>query len=175
MKEKETYKKAKEILEKYGDGVDVKITPVSSPTLNNSTYYATPYSNRLASSNPSANPNFQSQLIHRTIRKPEVANPVTSHQPMKPLPSTQSSSEMPSNRNAHQAPNAKQNERAKQRSNDEMEFQRSQIVRHEQPRQINSSIISQARTQLPRPVMGPDRSLFDKMIDYLIGEGPNNR
>ena len=35
--------------------------------------------------------------------------------------------------------------------------------------------ISQARTLLPRPIINPNRSILDKLLDFLIGEGLNNR
>lgn len=33
----------------------------------------------------------------------------------------------------------------------------------------------QARTLLPRPIIAPNRTYFDKLLDFLVGEGPNNR
>lgn len=35
--------------------------------------------------------------------------------------------------------------------------------------------LSHQRTLLPRPIIGPNRTFFDKVLDFLIGEGPNNR
>ena len=32
-----------------------------------------------------------------------------------------------------------------------------------------------ARTLLPRPIVAPNRTFFDKLLDFVIGEGPNNR
>jgi hypothetical protein len=31
------------------------------------------------------------------------------------------------------------------------------------------------RTLLPRPIIAPNRTFFDKLLDFVIGEGPNNR
>lgn len=35
--------------------------------------------------------------------------------------------------------------------------------------------VSQQRTLLPRPIIAPNRTIFDKILDFFIGEGPNNR
>lgn len=35
--------------------------------------------------------------------------------------------------------------------------------------------LSQARTLLPRPIINPNRTFLDKLLDFMIGEGPNNR
>jgi hypothetical protein len=35
--------------------------------------------------------------------------------------------------------------------------------------------VSQQRTLLPRPIIAPNRTILDKILDFLIGEGPNNR
>lgn len=32
-----------------------------------------------------------------------------------------------------------------------------------------------ARTLLPRPIINPNRTYFDKLLDFIVGEGPNNR
>lgn len=42
-----------------------------------------------------------------------------------------------------------------------------------QPPSITAA--SQVRTLLPRPIITPNRTLFDKILDFIIGEGPNNR
>lgn len=34
---------------------------------------------------------------------------------------------------------------------------------------------AQARTLLPRPIINPNRTFFDKLLDFIVGEGPNNR
>lgn len=34
---------------------------------------------------------------------------------------------------------------------------------------------AQARTLLPRPIVNPNRTYFDKLLDFIVGEGPNNR
>ena len=35
--------------------------------------------------------------------------------------------------------------------------------------------MAQPRTVLPRPIVPANRTIFDKVLDFLIGEGPNNR
>jgi len=35
--------------------------------------------------------------------------------------------------------------------------------------------INSARTLLPRPIIAPNRTFLDKILDFVIGEGPNNR
>lgn len=34
---------------------------------------------------------------------------------------------------------------------------------------------AQVRTLLPRPIINPNRTFFDKLLDFIVGEGPNNR
>lgn len=34
---------------------------------------------------------------------------------------------------------------------------------------------SVARTLLPRPIIAPNRTFLDKLLDFVVGEGPNNR
>ncbi len=41
--------------------------------------------------------------------------------------------------------------------------------------QINSACAPSAPRTLPRPIIAPNRTLFDKLLDFMIGEGPNNR
>lgn len=37
------------------------------------------------------------------------------------------------------------------------------------------AMANSARTLLPRPIVAPNRTFFDKLLDFVIGEGPNNR
>lgn len=43
------------------------------------------------------------------------------------------------------------------------------------PQPPSVTAASQVRTLLPRPIITPNRTLFDKILDFIIGEGPNNR
>jgi hypothetical protein len=41
---------------------------------------------------------------------------------------------------------------------------------------INGQFNEQAaRTLIPRPFIPPNRSTIDKILDFFIGDGPNNR
>ena len=43
---------------------------------------------------------------------------------------------------------------------------------------INGQFINNeqaARTLIPRPFIPPNRSTIDKILDFFIGDGPNNR
>jgi hypothetical protein len=39
----------------------------------------------------------------------------------------------------------------------------------------SASLNTTARTLLPRPIINPNRTYLDKILDFIIGEGPNNR
>ncbi len=43
------------------------------------------------------------------------------------------------------------------------------------PPSASAASQQQQRTLLPRPIMNPNRTFFDKVLDFIIGEGPNNR
>jgi hypothetical protein len=51
----------------------------------------------------------------------------------------------------------------------------NQLIQPPPPPPSAMSISSQPRTLLPRPIINPNRSIFDKLLDFMIGEGPNNR
>ena len=55
-------------------------------------------------------------------------------------------------------------------------FNQQQMTSAPQPPPPPSALgMSQARTLLPRPIINPNRSFLDKILDFMIGEGPNNR
>lgn len=168
VKEKETYKKAREILERFSEGVDVQITPPTSPVGNKSVLpNGTPQlmgnqSVRMAlnetmmnqsTMNPN-NPN-STQLVYRNIRQIQLQNQ-----------SMAMSKKSGGNLNTTNANNT---------------FQASSIseanINSNMPRPDQNSTpgMNQARGTLPRPIIAPNRTMFDKVLDFLIGEGPNNR
>ena len=60
-------------------------------------------------------------------------------------------------------------------SNQNQTYINQQIQPPPPPPPPSAMSISQPRTLLPRPIINPNRSIFDKLLDFMIGEGPNNR
>lgn len=167
VKENETYKKAREILERFSTGVDIQITPPTSP-LNNKTIFPNDSPQTIDSKNrkmnetmmmnqSTLNPNNlnATQIIHRNVKQIQQQNQsmIMSQKPSGILNNT--------NTNAN--------------------FQTgstSETISHSNvslPRQVSPLAMNQPRGTLPRPIIAPNRTIFDKVLDFLIGEGPNNR
>ena len=77
MKEKETYKKAREILERFSTGVDVNVTPPTTPSVNSSFMPSTPFMNSKMNDPNLSMINSQkmlnstttgTNLVHRNVR-----------------------------------------------------------------------------------------------------------
>ena len=157
--EKETYKKAREILDRFSNGVDINITPPVTPQ-NISTFpQSTPYLN--------ATINAKNTLVQRNIKnqiqqEPNQNKTFNSNETMN-LNKTKSENTVSMFGNA----------------GDSSKFvQPQQMISPptNQPAPPSSlSLASSARTMLPRPIIAPNRTFFDRLLEFIVGEGPNNR
>lgn len=170
MKEKETYKKAREILERFSSGVDVQITPPTSPQGNQSIYpSSTPsvINNRRMQLNETAMLNSSNMtmngttLVHRNVKQIQQQN-MSIYQGPKPgnnlLEPTKSQSNLLNASTMSSSSNVQ-----------------SSASNLGPSAPAPTPQVSQQRTLLPRPIIAPNRTIFDKILDFFIGEGPNNR
>lgn len=136
--EKETYKVAIEILNKFGDRTQMRSSSLQTPRPNNASTQSTP---TLAISAPGRNNQLQPrQLNTPSIRQAIVGNPQNINQPFNrslAYPSTP--------------------------------------VRN--PSQLENPLASINRSvRTPYPIVDEtSKTILEKMVDYLIGDGPNNR
>lgn len=167
MKEKETYKKAREILERFSTSGEVSITPPTSPGNNNSMFPnngSTPITNKrmnettmaIQNMNQTMNPNNlnATHLVHRNVKQLQMMNQtIAVGQPTRPSNAqNQSHFNQPSghlDQTASPGPSSAS--------------------------QLNNTGAPSGPRTLPRPIIAPNRTLFDKLLDFMIGEGPNNR
>ena len=166
FKEKETYKKAREILERFSNG-DLNITPPITPSQNNSGTFpqSTPYITSNAQSNKNAN------LVQRNIKNQMQQQQQHNGQfPNKTFTS-------PSNETINLNKTSMYGN-----PNDSSKFVQPQLptpqlnqTSQTNPPPSSFALASSARTLLPRPILAPHRTFFDKILDFVIGEGPNNR
>ncbi|CAF0948860.1 unnamed protein product [Brachionus calyciflorus] len=171
VKEKETYKKAREILERFGDGVEISITPPSTPALNKTIASATPFNNTVISQQMPG-----TTLVHRNVRALQQNQMNTSKSALNStinnnLNTTINRMGSSSSLASDAAP--KPTQPIPTQTLGPVQQQQSQMVPPPQP--PSSLGVSQARTLLPRPIITPNRTFFDKILDFIIGEGPNNR
>jgi hypothetical protein len=175
VKEKETYKKAREILDRFS-GSEVNITPPESPnSLSKDVTSPLGMNNTL---NMSRNPNG-TMLIHRNVKQPQErqvnmmnmtarANPNESR-----LNQTQAAKQLPlQSQTGNQGASQNQTTLSASSTNN-----KKAIDSTNQPPSTSGPavLLPQAKTLLPRPIIAPNRTIFDKILDYIIGEGPNNR
>lgn len=156
--ENETYKKAKEILDKYDPERNKALTPSKAGVLSNlstpgcevrqrkgvnglSTPKAPPppSSAALAIGPPPSTPNASANPQNSKILRPPVNTPVRA-----PLPVRPGGPRMPQNFNTQRGP------------------------------LMGSPMITRPPV-LPRPVLQADRGVLDRMVEYLVGDGPTNR
>lgn len=158
VKENETYKKAREILERFSNGL-VDITPPITPSQQNST--------PLLNQTQIGQSNNGTKLVKRNIKEQMLQQNKTF---TVSSPSTFSSS----------------NEHRQQLNKTSSGMETSSMSSHRQtspplqqhvapPSSLGLDTQSLNRTLLPRPVIAPNRTFFDKLLDFVIGEGPNNR
>jgi len=171
VKEKETYKKAREILDRFS-GTDVNITPPESPnSLSNNVTSPFGMNNTL---NMSRNPNG-TMLVHRNLKQSQdrqiaMMNISTrANQNESRLNQTQAIKQLPFQTNAGNQ-GISQQQMTSSTSN-------KPIDSSNKPTSTSGPavLLPQAKALLPRPIIAPNRTIFDKILDYIIGEGPNNR
>lgn len=194
MKEKETYKKAREILERFSEGIDINITPPLTPsTTHNTTNVAfsanTPFINNQRNLN---NTMQQSTLVHRNVKHLQQQSQLnmTKSSPnitnTSVLNTTTSTSSRVNNSGSQVLPNPNATimssaSNMNQTISQSQQFQSQNRADGQTPNQapipsaLGLAASAQARTLLPRPIVAPNRSFFDKLLDFVIGEGPNNR
>lgn len=152
VKEKETYKKAREILERFSSGVDIQVTPPSTPmkeSSSSSTPFLTKRSDLLNETGLNTSVMNNAGLVHRNVKSIQNQS-MMKQQPQVNLDSTSSLRQINNTVNVASSNN-------------------SQQVTQQ------SMGLSHARTVLPRPIIAPNRTVFDKVLDFFIGDGPNNR
>lgn len=164
MKEKETYKKAREILERFSNGVDFHITPPATPSHNTTMYPQTPFVNNTLISQKLPG----TTLIHRKDKQSHEQNLNTTLNPN--LNATISNRPGSS---ASMVSGMSQSNLVSQQIPTQTLGPAHQQQLAAPPLALAASI--QARTILPRPISIPNRTFFDKLLDFIIGEGPNNR
>ncbi|RNA17986.1 lunapark-B isoform X1 [Brachionus plicatilis] len=157
VKEKETYKKAKEILERFGNGVEISITPPSSPSKNKTMISATPFGNSQKFG--------ETNLVHRNIKNIQQNQMNMSRNPLNTSNLNRSTNKIGSSGSI-----SSESKPIPTQTLGPIQNQSQQIA---SPPPITAA--SQVRTLLPRPIITPNRNFFDKILDFIIGEGPNNR
>jgi len=174
VKEKETYKKAREILERFSLNGDVQITPPTTPAGNTSMFpNSTPalnntkrmQINETAMLNSSNMINANNTLIHRNVKQLQQQNQSyntskASNSAVNNLDQTKSQTNQLNSSTVSNVSNIQSS---------------GSVITGNNNQQAPTTNISQARTLLPRPIIAPNRTIFDKLLDFLIGEGPNNR
>jgi hypothetical protein len=176
VKEKETYKKAKEILERFGSSsnvgnVDVAITPPCTP-MHNVTMGGAGQQQQSMLLNRTMPPQQNGMtLTHRNVNKnilQQLNNPNESMRVggnLAPAAASESTS--------MQTPiNSKANLNATAAMVVPPSTSQQGQQQQQQPPIPPSGT---ARTLLPRPIINPNRTFFDRILDFIIGEGPNNR
>ena len=163
--EKETYKKAREILDRFANG-DINITPPITPSQNTTVFpQSTPYLNNTVNAK-------NNNLVQRNIKN-QIQQQQQTKEPNKTFTPNLGNETMNLNRTKYENMSMYQN------AGDTTKFaQPNQMVSppHNQPAPPSSfALASSARTLLPRPIVAPNRTFFDKLLDFIIGEGPNNR
>ncbi len=174
MKEKETYKKAREILDRFS-GSEVNITPPESPnSLSNNVTSPLGMNNTL---NISRNPNG-TMLIHRNVKQSQERQIAMMNMSIRANPNesrlnqTQATKQLPLQT---QAGNQRTSQQSTTFSASSTSNKPSDSSNQPTPTSGSAVLLPQAKTLLPRPIIAPNRTLFDKILDYIIGEGPNNR
>lgn len=158
VKEKETYKKAKEILERFSSGVDISITPPATP--------AQP-ANRTQAAIMTSNGN--TNLIHRNVNKNNL------NASMRADTSILNKTVASNGSITHNNNNTSMNSSVVK---SESTTASGQFVQPTGPPPSGLAMMNasaNARTLLPRPIINPNRTFFDKVLDFIIGEGPSNR
>lgn len=183
VKENETYKKAREILERFSGGTDINITPPTSPmnetVAGNSNM--TPF-NQTMPKHPRTNLN-NTNLVHRNINNTRNNNNVPESRSVN---LAAKSTPMPGNGANRQAANEQNNNNNNRLNESRMPAEQMASNLSMMGGQPSASLTNLNQTQhanpqqatralLPRPIMAPDRTFFDKLLDFVIGEGPNNR
>lgn len=167
MKEKETYKKAREILERFSASGEVSITPPTSPGNNNSLFPnngSTPIMNKRMNETMMANQNMNqtmnpnnlnaTHLVHRNVKQLQMVNQTIAVGQLTRPSNAQ-------NQSHFSQPSGHLDQTASPGPSSASQLD-------------NTGVPSGPRT-LPRPIIAPNRTLFDKLLDFMIGEGPNNR
>jgi hypothetical protein len=155
VKEKETYKKAREILERFSNGV-VDITPPITPSQQNSTPLLNQtHIGHINNGNKLVKRNIKEQML---LQNKTFTSPLSSsNENLNRQQLNKTSLPVDSSVNIHRITSPPLNQHAAPPSSLGMDSQ------------------SLNRTLLPRPVIAPNRTFFDKLLDFVIGEGPNNR
>ncbi|XP_064644430.1 endoplasmic reticulum junction formation protein lunapark-B-like isoform X2 [Lineus longissimus] len=139
VKENETYKKAKEILEKFDPESFKKLEPLTPP---GTVPQKTPGTG-LRQRSP--------QSVQGTANRPGPIGPTPrGPRPMGPGPITNQQSAMMAQSMQRNGPG-------------------------QGPRPVSSVYPSGPPPQLPRPILPRERGAVDKLVEYLVGDGPQNR
>jgi len=158
--EKETYKVAKQILDKFGQSTPVEIPPV--PT-------AVPRNQAIKSQGESA----------QLRRRPVAPSSVAAGGGIVPSSSTSKSntSLVNSPRNSPAGPSLTTATRSLQGPQGPVigEAALNQLLARPQPPAGGAIPRSAPGPPLPRPVLPRERGYFDKFVEYLVGDGPTNR
>ena len=170
MKEKETYKKAREILERFSTSGEVSITPPTSPGNNNSMFPnngSTPITNKRLNETMMANQNMNqtmnlnnlnaTHLVHRNVKQLQMMNQTIA----VGQPTRQFNAQNAQNQSSFNQPSG--------------QLDKTASPGPSSASQLNSTGAPSGPRTLPRPIIAPNRTLFDKLLDFMIGEGPNNR
>lgn len=184
VKEKETYKKAREILERFSTGVDVNVTPPTTPSVNSSFMPSTPFMNSKMNDPNLSMINSQkmlnstttgTNLVHRNVRNiqnNQASNLIQNQNKSTPNIS-QIAPKLTDNKISSSTTSVPQTGQLEAKHlNQNQSFNQQLLPPPPPPAALG---MSQARTLLPRPIINPNRTFLDKILDFMIGEGPNNR
>ncbi len=152
-------------MDRFSSGVDVEITPPTSPHLSQTMYKSTPNNNARVDHSINNMRMNNSTLVHRNIKQIQQQNMTLPIQPRQPLNLDTTTNNKVSPSNLLNISSASTNAQPSTASN----------IAGASAANMAPSSVSQQRTLLPRPIIAPNRTIFDKILDFLIGEGPNNR
>jgi hypothetical protein len=189
-------------LERFSSGTDLNFTPPTSPmptsVSNTSLNPTTPFENnkmqQIDQSMLNSQKSMNSTLIHRNMRVIQNQQNILHQSAIMSQQQKSTPNIAESNRqvNIHQKLNQNENKSMVAASSSFVGQKFQPDLKKNVPNPNNQSFmnqpgplppppppsalgISQARTLLPRPIINPNRSILDKLLDYMIGEGPNNR
>ena len=175
MKETETYKKAKEILEKFGDAAELALfTPPNSPNAVNNSSKQLAATQQPVGNRPHLSSANTASLVHRNRMNATVIG--QQQQQHKHL-LNQTIATAGTNSNATSNSNNSNLSTTGTSNNNNKKNESISNGQQQPPSVLGSSHHhqQQQRTLLPRPIIQPNRTIFDRVLDFIIGEGPNNR
>lgn len=167
-------------MERFGGGVEISITPPATPAVNKTMFAPTPFINNTL--------NTQKQvpgttLVHRNVKHLQQQSQTGSQSQQQQQLNNTSKSVLNStvNANLNATINKGSNNSLSSVSQSSSVSQQvptqtlgpGQQIQQAPPTALAAS--TQARTLLPRPIITPNRTFFDRLLDFIIGEGPNNR